>query len=382
MIRPEPHAVCGITGEGTRMQTPREVIDSLLRKKKADRVGVNDGPWGDTLQKWIKQGMPTDDDGNPVNNVEHFGFDFAGCGGWFSWEPKLGVNDTVEETDEWRIGRNGAGAALKYWKNKSGTPEHIDFLMTDRKVWERDYRPHLLEYDPKRVDPKTAAENVKAWQEKGYWTYYGHLFIWEIMRASMGDYTMYMSLVADPDWIHDFCRVYTDMFKTYYKVLIEDGAKPDGIWMYEDLGYKQRLFCNPKVLGDLIFPYYAELVEFFHSYDLPVTLHTCGFTEPAIDLIVEAGFDALNPMERKAGNDPLRIADKYADELAFVGGLDARIIESGDRDLIRRETAGLIEGMKERGARYIFGSDHSISTLVDYDDFMYMLEVYREHMMY
>ena len=65
-----------------------------------------------------------------------------------------------------------------------------------------------------------------------------------------------------------------------------------------------------------------------------------------------------------------------------MGGLDARVLESGDRALIRREVAALIEGMKSRGARYIFHSDHSLSTNVDYDDYRYALDVYREHMNY
>jgi len=136
------------------------------------------------------------------------------------------------------------------------------------------------------------------------------------------------------------------------------------------------------VLAEVIFPYYAELVAFFHSYDLPVVLHTCGYTEPAIPLILDAGFDALNPMEVKAGNDPLKFADQYGDRLAFVGGLDARVLESGDRGLIRREVTNLIEGMKQRGASYVYASDHSISTNVDYEDFKFAIEVYKEHMMY
>jgi len=364
------------------MQSPREVIDSLLRKGKAERVGVMDSPWGDTLKKWVGQGMPADADGKPVDPVDHFGFDMVGCGGWFEWQAKRGVNEVLEETDEWKITRNGNGAALKHWKHKSGTPEHIDFLMTTRAVWEQDYRPHLIEPDPDRVNVEAAAKNLARRKEQGLWTYYGNLFIWECMRASMGDYTMYMSLVADPDWVHDFCRIYTDLWKRCYALLFEKAGKPDGIWVYEDLGYKQRLFCNPQVLEDLIFPYYTELVEFFHSYDLPVVFHTCGFTEPALDLIVAAGFDALNPMEVKAGNDPLRIADTYADKLAFVGGLDARILESGDRDRIRQGVASLLEGMKQRGARFVYASDHSLSTNIDYEDFQYALGVYREHMTY
>ena len=364
------------------MRNSHEVIDCLLRRKPADRVGLHDGPWGDTLRKWVTQGMPADDKGNPVDTVEHFGFDMAGCGGGLDWQPKRGVNEIVEETDQWKIVRNGSGAVLKWWKHKSGTPEHIDFAMTSRKVWEKEYRPYLLELDRERINVEATTKNLAKRRKEGYWTFYGSQFIWENMRASMGDYTLYMSLLTDPAWIHDYCRVYTDMWKTYYRIYFEEAGTPDGIWVYEDLGYKQRLFCSPKVLEELIFPYYKELVDFYHSFDLPVVFHTCGYTEPALDLIVSAGFDALNPMEVKAGNDPLKFADKYGDRLAFVGGLDARVLESGDRDLIRRKVIELVEGMKARGASYVHASDHSISTNVDYEDFKYAIEVYRDHMMY
>jgi uroporphyrinogen decarboxylase len=364
------------------MQTSRDVIDSLLRKKPADRVGVMDSPWPDTLKAWVKQGMPVDEKGEPVDIFEHFGFDVVGVGGWFDWYPKRGVQEIVEETAEWKVVRHGTGAVLKWWKDKSGTPEHVDFDMSSREVWERDYRPLLLDVDRERVDIKGAAEKLAKRRTQGRWTHFGHCFIWEMMRGSMGDYTMYMSLLADPGWIRDFNRVYTDFCKTYFRMLIEEAGRPDGIWLYEDLGYKHRLFASPKVLEELIFPYYAELVAFFHGYDLPVVLHSCGFTEPALDLICSAGFDGLNPMEVKAGNDPLRIAEKYGDRLTLVGGLDARVLESGDRGLIRREVSALIEGMKSRGARYVFASDHSLSTNVRYDDFRCALEVYREHMMY
>jgi len=83
----------------------------------------------------------------------HFGFDIQGVGGWFDSLPKRGVDEMVEETDEWKLVRNGAGAILKWWKHKSGTPEHA----------------------------------IAAAHAKGRWTHFGHLFIWENMRRSMGD---------------------------------------------------------------------------------------------------------------------------------------------------------------------------------------------------
>ena len=82
----------------------------------------------------------------------------------------------------------------------------------------------------------------------------------------------------------------------------------DGIWIYEDLGYRDRLFCNPEILRDLFFPYYTEIVNFFHDHGLTVVLHSCGYQDPMIPLAIEAGFDALNPMEAKAGLAGLGIA--------------------------------------------------------------------------
>jgi uroporphyrinogen decarboxylase len=317
-----------------------------------------------------------------VDPVDHFGFDVCGVGGWFDIAPLRGVSEVVEETDEWAVRRNGAGAALKWWKNKSGTPEHIDFRMTSREVWDRDYRPHLVDVDRARLDVEGARKALERRREQGFWTHYGHMFIWECMRQSMGDVCMYTSLLTDPDWIHDYNRVHTDLYKAHFKILLEEAGVPDGFWFYEDLGYRNGLFVSPGILEEFIFPYYKEMVDFFHGYGLPVVLHACGGVTDAVPLVVAAGFDGLNPMEAKAGCDVLRFAELYGDRLTFFGGLDARVLESGDRGLIRQRVTDLVEGMKARGARFIFGSDHSLSTNIQYTDFQYALEVYREHMWY
>ena len=390
------------------MQTSRTVVNNLLRGKEAERVALMGAPWSDTIAAWVQQGYPVrtvykeigetrwrredgrwvdvDEAGEyeePVPAWQHFGYDMAGAGPWMDILPLRDHNELVQETDEWEVKRNGAGAALKYWKHKSGTPEHIDFTMTTREIWERDYRPHLLELDPERIDIVKLVKDKAVRDEAKVWTHYGHMFIWEAMRQSMGDVTLYQSLLLDPGWIHDYNRVYTDFYKTHFAYMFDQVGVPDGIWIYEDMGYKNGLFASPRVLGELIFPYYAELNAFFHSYDLPVVLHTCGSTAAALPLIVEAGFDALNPMERKAkDNDPFAFAEEYGDRLAFVGGLDARVFETNDREVIRREVTEYVEGMKSRGARLVFASDHSISTNTRYDSYRYALDVYREHMMY
>jgi uroporphyrinogen decarboxylase len=389
-------------------QTPREVVDGLLRNTTYERVGLMGSPWWDTMVLWTKHGYPMESkhkqpgdfrwdaqDGrsvtveeagvyeDPVADWRHFGYDMVGVGPWFDIMPIRNYNELLVETDEWDVRRNGAGAALKYWKHKMGTPEHIDFLMTSREIWERDYRPHLETFDPDRVDVERCKASMAAARAEDRWVHFGHMFIWELMRQSMGDVVMYESLLLDPDWIHDYNRVYTDFYKAAFTYMFEEIGLPDGIWLYEDLGYKNGLFASPKVFQELIFPYYAELVDMFHSYDLPVVFHSCGSTAAALDMIVEAGFDALNPMERKAlNNEPFTFAETHGDELAFVGGLDVRHLESNDPERVRREVADYVEGMKARGARVVFAEDHSLPPTVHYDTYQLALEVYREHMWY
>ena len=389
------------------VSTSRQVVNSLMRKHKAERVALHERPWSDTLPAWVAQGYPLrraykevgercwHRDGRsepakvagayeePVPLWEHFGFDMVEVGPRFDALPIRGQNEIVAETEEWVIRRNGAGAALKFWKHKAGTPEHIDFRMTTRKIWERDYRSYLLELDPERVDTAAMRKQYDAAHKAGKWAYYGQMFVWERMRQSMGDVVMYESLLTEPDWVHDFCRVYTDFFEVHFRYVFEQVGLPDGIWIAEDLGYKNGLFASPRVLRELVLPYHKEIVDFCHSYGLPVILHTDGSIAEALPLIVEAGYDALNPIERKAvHNEPLVFADKYGDRLAFVGGFDTRILETNDRDTIRREVAHYLESMKAHNARLVFGSDHSVSPNTRYESYRYAVEVYREHMMY
>lgn len=364
------------------MQTPQQVMNSLLRRKPADRVALHDYPWPDALKKWVTQGYPTNEKGEPVDFSDHFELDMVGVGGWINNFPKREVYDLVQETDEWHIHRDGWGAQLKYWKNKSGTPEHVAFYMVTRQIWENEYRPRLLDLETDRVQAKECRDNIELCRKRNAWTHVGHGFVWETMRQSMGDVCLYESMVLDPEWLHDFNTVLTGFYKTHMKYLFDQAGLPDGAWIYEDLGYKDRLFCSPQQYAEIIFPYFRQIVEFYHSYNLPVVLHTCGMVEPALDMIVDVGFDAVHPMEVKAGNDPLRIAAKYKDKLVLIGGLDERILESHDHALIRRSVGELVDNMKRLGARYVFASDHSISTNVNYDDYRVAVDEYRKHMYY
>jgi len=377
------------------MQSSRDLILNMLQGSSFDRVGLYEGFWTETLDKWTTQGYPTEvrvvegvEQEKPVEPWRYFPYDIYKTGGFFDTEPNIGYREILEETDEWEIVKNGAGAAFKWWKHHSGTPEHISFDMDSREIWEKAYRPHLLELNPARFNCKWWSGDKSLEDDRNdlafaraehRWAFYGHVFVFEIMRSILGDLSLYQNVILDTPWIHDICRVYTDFFKTHFAHQIEQNGKPDGIWLFEDLAYRNGLFLSPKMYSELIFPYYEEIVAFFNSeYKLPVLLHTDGRIDEALPLVVNAGFQGLNPMEVKAGCDIFSYAETWGDKLLFIGGLDVRVLETNDHEYIRKQVRALIEGMKARNARYVFGSDHTVTPKVDYDSYLVALDEYEK----
>jgi uroporphyrinogen decarboxylase len=110
-----------------------------------------------------------------------------------------------------------------------------------------------------------------------------------------------------------------------------------------------------------------------------VLIHTCGDIREAVPIIIEAGFDCLQPMEAKAGVDVLKLADAYGNRLAYMGNIDVTVLNKNDRAKVREEVLRKMGGMIERHLPYILHSDHSIPPDVRLETYRYMLELHREH---
>ncbi len=81
--------------------------------------------------------------------------------------------------------------------------------------------------------------------------------------------------------------------------------------------------------------------------------------------LVEIGIDCLNPLEIKAGMDPVYLKKTFGDKLAFHGGINAQLWDQ--LDLVTAEMERIIPLLKEGGG-YIFASDHSIPNSVSFEN--------------
>lgn len=207
----------------------------------------------------------------------------------------------------------------------------------------------------------------------------GRFFCWsgvncfELMHPVCGHEYMLLGMATDPDWVYDMAMTYAETTIALQEILFEAEGLPDGIWYYEDMGFKERPFMSPAMYRQIIQPAHRLTIDFAHSLGLPVIMHSCGFVEPLLPDVVEAGIDCLQVMEVKAGMDPLRIKQQFGDRIALFGGMDARNLVANDRQAIAEELDGKIPALMQDSG-YILHSDHSIPTTTEYDTYRYFVD--------
>lgn len=348
--------------------TSIERIHNILRRKPVDRIGLFEHFWGDTQKKWtreghIKEGEALDD---------HFGFDLQGS--WpFNFVAKLDYEpETIEETEETILQRDGNGAVLRRHKLHDTTPEHVDFLVQDRAGWEEHIKPFLTA-DRRRINFEAYRDAKKHAAERGRFFTWSGVNVFELMHPVCGHQYMLMGMLSDPDWVKDMVNTFARLTVNLMEILFAEEGLPDGAWFYEDMGFKQHPFVSLDMYREFIQPGHTHTIQYCKQQGLPVIMHSCGFVEPLVPGMIEAGIDCLQVIEVKAGMDLLRLYRQYGDRLSFCGGMDVRKLYTNDTQQIEDELTSKIPEVK-KGFGYILHSDHSIPDQVEYKSYRYFVQ--------
>jgi uroporphyrinogen decarboxylase len=276
--------------------TARERVQNLLERKPADRAAFNESLWPETVKRWTDAGHLKKDESAHL----HFKMEIESAG-WLNSSANLDVADqVVEENEETKLVRNSNGALLRWWKNKSGTPEHVDFLVKDRAGWEEHIKP-FLKPDRRRTSFEGYRDTKKAAAERQNFFCWAGVNVFEQMHPMCGHEHMLAGMALDPDWIAEVARTYADLTIGMWEMLFAEHGLPDGIFFYEDMGFKEKPFMSPAMYRALILPAHQRTIGWAHQRGLRVVMHSCGFIEPLVPGMIEAGIDMLQAMEVKAG---------------------------------------------------------------------------------
>jgi len=345
--------------------TSRERVNRMFRRQDQDSIPRHESWWDETLSRWRMEGCVGD-------IIQFIGGDFqALC--WSDPMPWPGRQETVAEDESTRTIVDEWGKTVRYWKYRSGTPEHLGFGCETREGWFNTYKPILLAKET-FVKPYSSYNDWVTARRNGRWTYLCGLETFEMARRLIGDETFFIALIEDPDWALDVSRTLTDLVIRDFDILVERGLEPDGVWIYGDMAYRGGPLCSPKMYREMIWPDHKRLADWAHARGLPFIFHTDGDVNSVVCHYIDAGFDCLQPLEAKAGMDVRKLAPVYGQELALFGNIDVMVMATNDLELIEHEVKTKLEAaMRTRG--YVYHSDHSVPPSVSWETYRFIVDL-------
>lgn len=346
--------------------TSHERFTRMYQHREADRVPILDSPWSETIDRWVQEGMPTRD------YVAHFGLDkvaHISVDNSPRYEKK-----TIEQTEDYRIYTTSWGATLKSWTKHGSTPEFLDFTITDAEKWlEAKAR---MQMDDARIPWNYLKENYPRWRAEGYWISAGLWFGFDVTHSwTVGTERLLMAMIEEPEWVEDMYDTFLELDLQLLDRVWDAGYRFDEVNWPNDMGYKHNQFFSMNTFRALDKPRLQRAIAWAHSKGAVARLHSCGDINPFVPELIGIGLDGLNPLEVKAGMDPVHLKRTYGDKLTFHGGINAVLWDKPEQ--IKAEIARVVPVMMENGG-YIFASDHSIPENVSLTDFEGILETVRE----
>ena len=347
--------------------TTRERFQRMYAHQEADRVPMLGGPWATTLARWRREGLP-----EGADFVDYFGLDRAvGVSGDTSprYEPRV-----VEETDEYVIRFDSWGTTSKNWKHASSTPHWLGRTIVDRETWEDAKARMIMGRD--RINWDNLQKNYRTWRDKGWWIQGGLWFGFDVTHARIvGTEELLIWMADDPELVMDIFNTELDCSLQLLNMIWDEGYTFDGISWCDDMGYRNGPFFSVDMYRELLKPVQKRAIEWAHAKGIYAHLHSCGNINPLLPELLDIGLDALNPLEVKAGMDPVHLKQTYGDRLVLDGGINAMLWDDIDR--IEAEIRRLLPILKQGGG-YIFREDHSIPDSVSLDNYRRIVQIARE----
>lgn len=173
-----------------------------------------------------------------------------------------------------------------------------------------------------------------------------------------------MLLASNPPRVHEFLDSLVELHLANLETFLGAvGPYIDIVLFGDDLGMQNGPQMSPAMYKEYFKPRHARMWRRAKELaDVKVMLHCCGSVRPLLRHLVEAGLDAINPVQISCAN--MRAEDlkhEFGDRLTFWGGgCDThRVLADGSVQEIREHVRQQIETFKPGGG-FVFQQVHNV----------------------
>lgn len=162
------------------------------------------------------------------------------------------------------------------------------------------------------------------------------------------------------------------------KAYVDAGV--DAPFFGDDIGMQQTIMMSEELYCRWIKPRLKELIDFVKGINPEVIVfyHSCGFIEPLIPHLIEAGIDVLNPIQSEC-MDFVEICKKYSDQVSFHGTIGTQtVMPHGTPEEVKEEVFRNLDAAGERGGLLV-APTHMLEPEVPLENVLAYVEACREY---
>lgn len=162
--------------------------------------------------------------------------------------------------------------------------------------------------------------------------------------ASFGMETALMNMVANPEIYEAVDEKILSFYLKAAEIFYEaTKGKLHAVLIGNDVGSQRGPLISPEMVRRFVIPGCKKLVDQAHSYGLKVIYHSCGSIVDIIPDLIEAGVDAIHPIQAlAAGMDPENLKAKFDGKVSFCGGVDTQyLLVNGSPEEVRQKVCQL-----------------------------------------
>ncbi len=196
----------------------------------------------------------------------------------------------------------------------------------------------------------------------------------------MGMTNLMMNLYANPEFVHAVAKMVLEFNLAQLDLLVEAGL--DVLVIEDDIASTKAPMISPEHFSIFVNHYNRQLVNKAHEKGLKVVRHSDGNLWPLMDILLETGYDGINPLEPQAGMGMKKVKEYCGDKICLLGNIDCvDLLPSGSVDQVEQEVIQTIEeGAK--GGGLILCSSNSLHPGVNPENCMAMFKAARKHGQY
>lgn len=366
----------------TGVLNPLERFIAVMEYQPVDRVPNWElGVWPQTRQRWETEGLDI--------TTLHWQ--------WFPGEAALEMDpkefiwfhgrmippfehEVLEEDERTVLFRDEEGRVRRALKEgeldwvRMSMDQYISFPVQTMEDWLA-MKPRFDPTSPQRYEPNWQITRVSGWKRRQHPLIFGpntstQGFYW-FARELMGTEGLSYAFYDQPALVHDIMESHADFLIEAARPILEQ-TSVDYITLSEDLAMKTGPLLGPRTYREFIFPRLKRVIAFYKLHGVRyVCIDTDGNPEVLLGLMMDAGVDAIWPLERAADQDPVRLRRKFGRSLRLWGGVDKRVLKQGPA-AIDAHLSEFIPLIEEGG--FIPTVDHTVPPDVAWENFRYYME--------